>query len=48
MEIYEHFPGIAIEISELYANSTIAELAELIDKRKKEKVKTECFEEGVI
>lgn len=47
-EINEQFPGIAIEISELYANSTIAELAELIDKRKKEKVKTECFEEGVI
>lgn len=47
-EINEQFPGISIEISELYANSTIAELAELIDKRKKEKVKTECFEEGVI
>lgn len=47
-DINEQFPNISMEISELYANSTIAELAELIDHRKKENINTDCFEEGVI
>jgi hypothetical protein len=47
-DINERFLGRLIEISELYVNSTIAELAKLIDTRKKEKTKAEFFEEGVI